>query len=78
MHNFLEDMKALCLTNRKISIIENGTWAIKSGTLMTDFVTNELKGMEIIGNKFTISSSMKADKEAELDALADALIESMK
>lgn len=78
MLNFLEDMKALCLANRKISIIENGTWAIKSGTLMTDFVTNELKGMEIIGNKFTISSSMKADKEAELDALADALIESMK
>lgn len=77
MHNFLEDMKALCLVNRKISILENGTWAPKSGTLMTDFVTNELKGMEIIGNRFTVNSALKADKEAELDALADAIIASM-
>ncbi len=77
MHNFLEDMKALCLANRKVSIIENGTWAIKSGSLMTDFVTNELKGMEIIGNKFTINSSVSKDKEPDLDALADAIIASM-
>lgn len=78
MHNFLEDMKALCLVNRKISVIENGTWAPKSGTLITDLVTNELKGMEIIGNRITINSSLNDDKDAELDALADAIIDSMK
>lgn len=78
MHNFLEDMKALCLVNRKVSVMENGTWAPKSGSLITDFVTNELKGMELVGSKFTVNSALKADKEAELDALADAIIESMK
>ena len=78
MHDFLEDMKALCLTGRKFSVIENGTWAPKSGTLITDFINNDLKSMEIIGNKFTVNSSLKTDKEAELDALADAIVESMK
>mgnify|MGYP003376969819 FL=1 len=77
MHNFLEDMKALCLINRKFAIIENGTWAIKSGSLMENFITNDLNKMELIGNKFTLTSSLKTDKEAEMDELADAIIKSM-
>lgn len=77
MHNFLEDMKALCLINRKFAIIENGTWAIKSGSLMENFITNDLNKMELIGNKFTLTSSLKSDKEAEMDELADAIIKSM-
>ena len=78
MHNYLEDMKALCLTNRKITIVENGSWAPKCGSLMSDFVTKELKGMELVGNKLTVNSALKADKEAEMDALADEIINSMK
>ena len=77
MHNFLEDMKALCLINRKFAIIENGTWAIKSGSLMENFIINDLNKMELIGNKFTLTSSLKTDKEAEMDELADAIIKSM-
>ncbi len=77
MHSFLEDMKALCLTNRKFTVMENGTWAIKSGSLMESFITNELSKMELVGNKFTLTSSLRADKESELDELADAIIKSM-
>lgn len=77
MHSFLEDMKALCLTNRKFTVMENGTWAIKSGSLMESFITNELNKMELVGNKFTLTSSLRADKESELDELADAIIKSM-
>ena len=70
-------MKALCLTNRKFTVMENGTWAIKSGSLMESFITNELSKMELVGNKFTLTSSLRADKESELDELADAIIKSM-
>ena len=78
MHNYLEDMKALCLTNRKITIVENGSWAPKCGSLMSDFVTKELKGMELVGNKFTVSSALKAENEADMDSLAEEIINSMK
>ena len=62
---------------QKFAIIENGTWAIKSGSLMENFITNDLNKMELIGNKFTLTSSLKTDKEAEMDELADAIIKSM-
>ncbi len=34
MHDFLMDMKALNLQNRTFALIENGSWAVKSGDLM--------------------------------------------
>ena len=63
--------------NLGIFPVENGTWAIKSGSLMENFITNDLNKMELIGNKFTLTSSLKTDKEAEMDELADAIIKSM-
>ena len=45
MHDFLMDMKALNLQNRTFAIIENGSWAVKSGDLMQKFVNDELKNM---------------------------------
>ena len=38
MHSYLSDMKGLNVQNRTVAIIENGTWACKSGELMTRFV----------------------------------------
>lgn len=34
MHNFLNDMKALNVQNRKVALMENGSWAVRSGDLM--------------------------------------------
>ena len=48
MHNYLMDMKALNLQNRTIAIIENGSWACKSGDLMQKFVDDELKNMTVL------------------------------
>lgn len=36
MHNYLMDMKALNLQNRTFAIVENGSWACKSGDLMEE------------------------------------------
>lgn len=78
MHNFLMDMKALNLQNRTIAIIENGSWACKSGDLMQKFVDDELKNMTVLNERLSLASALHADKATELDALADGIIESMK
>lgn len=77
MHNYLMDMKALNLQNRTFAIIENGSWACKSGDLMEKFVQDELKNMTLLNNRLSLASTLKAEKAHELDALADAIIESM-
>lgn len=78
MHNYLMDMKALNLQNRTIAIIENGSWACKSGDLMQKFVDDELKNMTVLNERLFLASALHPDKVTELDALADSIIESMK
>ena len=78
MHDFLMDMKALNLQNRTFAIIENGSWAVKSGDLMQKFVNSELKNMTVLNERLSLASSMGTDKRTELEALADAILESMK
>ena len=78
MHNFLMDMKALNMQNRTFALIENGSWACKSGDLMQKFIDEELKNMTVLNERLSIASSMGADKHIDLDALADAIIDSMK
>lgn len=78
MHNFLMDMKALNMQNRTFALIENGSWACKSGDLMQKFIDEELKNMTVLNERLSIASAMGADKNIDLDALADAIIDSMK
>jgi flavorubredoxin len=78
MHNYLMDMKALNLQKRTFAIIENGSWACKSGTLMREFLENEMKGITVLDEKLTLNSAMNEDNLADLDALADSIIASMK
>lgn len=77
MHNYLMDMKALNLQKRTFAIIENGSWACKSGDLMEKFLQEEMKNMTVLNSRLSLASSLHADKASELDALADAIIESM-
>ena len=77
MHNFLMDMKALNLQNRTFAIVENGSWAVKSGDLMPKFVTEELKNMTVLNERLSLASSLSGDKATELEQLADAIVESM-
>ncbi|MCC6095492.1 MAG: FprA family A-type flavoprotein [Eubacterium sp.] len=77
MHNYLMDMKALNLQNRTFAIIENGSWACKSGDLMQDFLNNELKGMTVLNERLSLASSMKEEQEDEITSLAEAIRDSM-
>ena len=77
MKNYLEDMKALNLQNRTFAIIENGSWACKSGDLMQQFVEEELKNMTVLNERLSLASSLHEEKAPELDQLADAIVESV-
>ena len=77
MHDFLMDMKALNLQNRTFALIENGSWAVKSGDLMQKFVNNELKNMTVLNERLSLASSLGEDKAVELETLADAILESV-
>jgi flavorubredoxin len=78
MHNFLMDMKALNLQNRTFAIIENGSWACKSGDLIQKFIDEELKNMTVLNERLSLASALKPDKATELEALANALVDSLK
>lgn len=78
MHNYLMDMKALNLQKRTFAIIENGSWACKSGTLMREFLENELKNVDVLDAGLSLNSAMHDEAAPDLDAMADALIASMK
>ncbi|MCF0142995.1 MAG: FprA family A-type flavoprotein [Parasporobacterium sp.] len=73
MHNFLADMKALNMQNRTVAIIENGSWACRSGDLMQKFVDEEMKCMTVLNERLSLASSLRAEKADELDRLADAI-----
>lgn len=77
MHNYLMDMKALNLQNRTFAIIENGSWACRSGSLMREFLEG-MRDMTVLDDKVTLVSSMKEDNITDMDILVDSVMESMK
>lgn len=77
MLDFLEHMKALHVQKRTIALIENGSWAVKSGDLMQEFIDNNLSNMTILNERLSLASAMHDDKAVELEHLADALVESI-
>lgn len=77
MYDFLHHLKVLNFQKRVFGIIENGTWAIKSGTLMKEFIETELKECLVLGTQVCVNSSASEANEPEFEALADALVKSI-
>ncbi len=77
MENLLHDVVAHNLQNRKIAIIENGSWAPVSGKLIKELL-EKLKNTEIIEGNVCLKSAVKTDKCEELENLANAIAKSMK
>ncbi len=69
MEQLLHEIAAHNLQNRKIALVENGSWAPVSGSIMRKLLEN-LKGTEFIGDTLTIKSALAEGQLAELDALA--------
>ena len=78
MYDFLHHLKTLNFQKRTFGIIENGTWAIKSGSLMKEFIEEELKECLVLSAQVSVNSSPNESNMKEIEALADALTESLK
>lgn len=73
MEEFIRHLKAKNFQNRKVGIIENGSWAPMSGKLMRALL-EEQKGITVMPTVITLLSSVPADFDKKASALADELL----
>lgn len=73
MEEFIRHLKAKNFQNRKVGIIENGSWAPMSGKLMRALL-EEQKGITVMPTVITLLSSVPADFDKQATALADELL----
>lgn len=77
MDGLLREMAALGLKNRKVALVGNHSWASAAIRSMKE-ILDTMKEIEIIGTPMDIRSTLKPSREAEIDALADAICASLK
>ncbi|MBR5112072.1 MAG: FprA family A-type flavoprotein [Clostridia bacterium] len=73
MRQFIGDLTERGIKNKKIALIENGSWgpmAIKKMAAMLE----GMKNIKYAENSVTIKSALDAESEAKLEALAEELI----
>jgi flavorubredoxin len=68
MEDFLNHLKAKNYSNRKVGVIENGTWAPMAAKKMTEILST-LKNVTLAETVVTVKSSLNAESEAALDKL---------
>lgn len=78
MENFLHDLQTLMFQNRKIAVIGCHSWASRAQSLLTEYVTQKFTNCQLIGTPLDIKSSLQADEEQSLDAIATTIAEDIK
>ena len=78
MQDFLNEMRLLNLQNRTFAIVENGSWACKSGDLMQKYIEENMKRCEVLSDRLTLASSLDAGGADELESLAAAIAASVR
>lgn len=73
MEDFLYHLKIKNFQNRRVGIVENGSWAPAAGRLMKAYFEG-MKNITLIEPVVTLKSSMKEKNMEELNRLADALL----
>ena len=73
MHDFLHHLQIKAYQNRRVAIIENGSWAPSAGRVMKGMLS-EMKNVEVVEPMVTILSRMKKADIPALEALAEALL----
>lgn len=72
MHDLLNDMQALNVSNKNVAIIENGTWALIAGKKVRELLLS-MKNIEIIFEPVRIETTEKKANLEQLIGLADLL-----
>ena len=73
MYEFLHRLQIKGYSNRRVALLENGSWAPSAARVMKEMV-GAMKNVEIVGPVVTIRSRMKSTDLPALDALADAVL----
>ena len=73
MEHFLLHLQGKNYQNRKVGIIENGSWAPNSGKLMKEMFT-KMKDITICEPMVTIKSAMRDENIEQMEKLADDLL----
>ena len=73
MQDFLFHLKIKNLKNKKIGIIQNGSWGPIAGKITFDYLNN-LKELKIIEFIPTVKSKMKESDKTEINKLLTNLI----
>ena len=73
MHDFLHHLKLKNYQNRKVAIVENGSWAPTAGRVMRAMLEG-MKNVEIVEPVVTIRSRMKESDQPAMEQLATALL----
>ena len=74
MDNYLEDMKALGLSNRTVAVLGNGSWAPQSTKLISAKI-GEMKNMRVMDTAVSIKSAVKDSQMEEIESLARQIAE---
>ncbi len=73
MEQFLNKLKERNYQNRKIGIIENGSWAPSASKSMKK-ILQEMKDIDIIEPSVTIKSTMKQENIVQMENLAESIL----
>lgn len=73
MNDFLHHLEIKAYKNRKVGIIENGSWAPMSGKIMRGYL-ERMKNVEIVPTTVTIKSTMSEENLSALHQLADEIL----
>lgn len=73
MEQFLSHLRGKNYQNRKIGLIENGTWAPSAAKCMKEFIDG-MKDITLCERKVTIKSVMNKENIAEMEELADQIL----
>jgi flavorubredoxin len=73
MHEFLHKLIIKNYQNRRVGILENGSWAPTAGKVMRNMLL-EMKNLDIVSPMVTIRARMKAEDLPAMEELADAIL----
>ena len=73
MQDFLHHLQSKAYQNRKVAIVENGSWAPCAGKAMKS-ILETMKNVDLVEPMVTIRSTMKDDDVANLQTLVDAMV----
>ena len=77
MEDFLHDLANHKIRNRTVAFVENGSWAPAAKANMKR-ILNDLEGFTFLEDSLTIASALKDDQLPRLEAIAEAVVASMR